>query len=96
MASNGKEWNMAYSRWLTSEWYTYWQWQKAETETRDNATFTICEVCGFTAKELRDDMDQCLKVVDEHTSEFSDGDLNELKGYMMRFLKDVDSEYEIS
>jgi hypothetical protein len=81
---------MSYSRWLGSEWYTYWMSQPKETENRDTALFDICTVQCFTAKELRENIDKCLQDVKKICPE---GDLEELKVYMKRFLKDVDEEY---
>lgn len=83
---------MAYSRWITSEWYTFWcsMGEAIGLETRDNAVFCICALCTFTAKELRDDIDGCLEKAHELQP---DSDIEELRGYMGLFLADVDKEY---
>jgi len=83
---------MSYSRWAgrgSGHWYTYWCVNDG-VENRDNAIFAISSVTDFTASQLRVDMDGCMKAVrelDEH------GDIDELRGYAMEFLVDVDEEY---
>ena len=84
---------MSYSRWGgrgSGNWYTFWHSQDDETENRDTAIFCICCVYNFTAKDIRDDIDKCLDIV---KGKDPDGDLNELKRYMLEFLKDVDDMY---
>lgn len=82
---------MSYSRWSNSDWYTFWRTlPSGEVETKDNAIFDICGLMTFTAKELRDDLEGCLKKVHEKEPE---GDIEELKIYIGRFLEDVDKEF---
>jgi hypothetical protein len=64
--------------------------QGKKIENRDNALFTVCGVESFTAKELRNDIDSCLKKVSENATP---AEIAELKIYMQRFLRDVDEEY---
>ena len=81
---------MSYSS-INSKWYTFWRALPSdEVETRDNAIFDIFGVTSFTAKELREDLESCLKKVREEVPE---GDLEELKIYIKRFLKDVDEVF---
>ena len=83
---------MSYSRWLgrgSGHWYTYWCASDG-VEDRDNAIFSICSVTDFTASQLRVDMDGCMKAVRELDKV---GDIDELRGYAMEFLVDVDEEY---
>ena len=56
---------MSYSRWGQSRWYTFWCVQNEKTENRDTAIFEICSVINFTAKELRHDMDKCVKIAED-------------------------------
>ena len=61
---------MAYSRWLTSRWYTFWSWTPSEEP--DEQVFQICEFGGgifFSYKEIKEDIDDCLKRVVEHLKE---------------------------
>ncbi len=82
---------MSYSRWSSSYWYTYWHVQQKDViENRDNAIFSICMVTDFTAKELRENLEECLKIVEEKEPK---GDIDELKIYIKRFLNDVDKHY---
>jgi len=84
---------MSYSRWIGSTWYTFWSAQSDETENRDTAVFEICAVCSFTAKELRNDMDKCISIVKRLQENVEETELDELRIYMFRFLKDVNDEY---
>jgi hypothetical protein len=86
---------MSYSRWTNSRWYTFWCAPCGEPETKDNAVFTIMGVISFTAKELRDNLDDCMdKVAALEVGNNCDPlDIAELKVYAMRFLRDVDLEY---
>jgi hypothetical protein len=85
---------MSYSRWAgrgSGHWYTYWKSQdRSIRENRNNAVFDIFEVTAFTAKQLRDNMDDCLKKVKEIDPK---GDIEELRTYALKFLKDVDTRY---
>lgn len=89
---------MSYSRFSNSEWYTFWCVpDEGVTENRDNAKFEICPFTTFTASELRNDIEGCLNVVREMEL-YSGGnpselDMDELRVYMLRFLKDVDAAY---
>ena len=89
---------MSYSRWIGSRWYTYWACQDDATENRDTAIFEICAGVSFTAAELRADIKTCvdLAVTEERTrsgSCVSDEERQELQGYMLEFLADVDAIY---
>lgn len=81
---------MSYSRWGSSDWYTMWMAPPVDTENRDNAIFEIMCVARFTAKELRENIDDCMKKVQIIAPE---GDILELRGYVSEFLADVDKEY---
>lgn len=91
---------MAYSRWYNSEWYTYWEvwFPKEPPMDRDTAKFAIMHsgnefgitTLYFTAKQLRENLNTCIEKVKEKVPE---GDIEELKVYVHRFLKDVDSEF---
>jgi len=86
---------MSYSRWGgrgSGHWYTYWHIQDEETENRDTAIFCVCGVTNFTAKELRKNIDSCMKKVQKMDNE---GDLDELKKYALEFIDDIDGEYPI-
>jgi hypothetical protein len=90
---------VAYSRWGNSRWYTYWLAQEHE-DTRDTATFQICSLHGnidFTAKELRQDIDSCVRraclQTSDHERAATRAEGIELKGYMQSFLEDVEMDF---
>ena len=59
-------------------------------ENRDTAIFEICGVTNFTAKELRENIKECMEKVsklDPH------GDIQELQQYAKEFLIDVNETY---
>jgi len=80
---------MSYSRWSNSKWYTYWCVQDEETENYNTALFTVCSVKTFTAKKLRDALDYCISEVQAKCPS-TDAEIDELKGYITRFLEDVE------
>jgi hypothetical protein len=88
---------MSYSRWSNSYWYTLWVCSDG-FEIKEKERFDVCGIHMFSYKELKTDLDQCIiKVVDfckercevQPTQE----QINELKGYMRSFIKDVDKHY---
>ena len=86
---------MSYSRWGgrgSGHWYTYWLAQNTESENRDSAVFVVCSVTCFSAKKLRDNMDECMSVAHEVDKEQSQepGDIQELREYALEFLADID------
>lgn len=89
---------MSYSRWGGSRWYTFWAGQDSATENRETAFFVICPIARFTAAELRADIEQCLNTTCAEEREHGDPDIpdddrEELRGYMLEFLTDVDEKY---
>ena len=83
---------MSYSRWGNSYWYTFWLSQ--EEEDYDTATFCICCVADFEAKQLREDFDGCIASIRSIDKNVSNEEINELRGYIREFLEDVDSTYK--
>lgn len=87
---------MSYSRWSTSYWYTYWA-DGGDEDTYDTAKFCICRFMEpdiiFTAQELRNSFDNCVNKVKEIDPEADELDIEELKVYFHRFLRDVTDEY---
>jgi hypothetical protein len=83
---------MSYSRWSSSMWYTYWRSQDKATENRDTAIFAICAEASFTAKQLRENMDECISSL-KNLDKVSEVEIEELRRYMRRFLEEVNGEY---
>ena len=85
---------MSYSRWGSSEWYTFWRvFPEGQVKNRNTAIFEICGVKSFTAKQLRSDLDGCLESVRDVTECKDEKYITELKRYIDAFLKDVDNSY---
>lgn len=87
---------MSYSRWGSrgsGYWYTFWCVQAPGVkETKNNALFTVFEICSFTAKQLRDDIEKCICIVAKK-DKVSGEKLLELKIYMNEFLEDINNKY---
>jgi spore maturation protein CgeB len=86
---------MSYSRWSHSNWYTFWciSPYPEEEQTKENAIFEICGITSFSAKELRENLEECLKQVKEICTNADETDINELKVYIKKFLSDVDARF---
>ena len=88
---------MPYSRWIHSYWYTFWV--VSNSELKEEQIFDVCTVKAFTYQELTADIDNCLlkvknSIEEEVKNKPTDADYEELRGYMKKFIKDVDKEYE--
>jgi hypothetical protein len=46
---------------------------------------------SFTAQELREDLDGCMEKA--RLLSLGVGDIDELRGYAVRFLRDIDTRY---
>ena len=75
---------MSYSRWISSDYYTYWM--SAKVYDKFDELFA-CHLDIERAKYLT--YTECRKIVEENDPEYD----KELKGYMKQFMKDVDTEY---
>ena len=61
---------MAYSRWSTSRWYTFWS-SNSKSDKPNDQVFEICDLNQpllFTYKELTQDINQCLNDVQAYYS----------------------------
>jgi hypothetical protein len=83
---------MSYSRWSNSKWYTFWCVPNGK-EDRDNAVFEVCDICTFTAKQLREDRVNCLNEILDIDHDTSESELLELESYMLQFLADVETKH---
>ena len=87
---------MSYSRWINSQFYTYWCSSKVydkqdelfacHTSIDGRYMFTYTEVTEFI--KAPHTLKNRIKDV-----ELSDTDLTEITGYMEEFVRDVDIEY---
>ena len=73
---------MSYSRWSNSRFYTFWC--SSSGMGRDEKVFDVCGDKSFTYKELKDDIEGCLRAIR--------GIDPELRGYMNEFIVDVESD----
>ncbi len=91
---------MSYSRWGSgSRWYTYWC--ISYSFERDKQLFDICGIKIFTYGELKKDIERCLKEAKEisnkeETRPVTGKELNELRGYMMEFISDIEAYKEVN
>lgn len=82
---------MAYSRWSTSTWYTYWN--VGSGRRKREQIFTICGVDSFTYYFLTHHRKAALSIV-EALYCCCEEELEELSVYMDRFVMDVDREFK--
>ncbi len=90
---------MAYSRWGGSIWYTFNC--GSDATTKEEEVFEICLVAQFTYSQLKESLDYCLnKAVELENERYKEGyqvteeEKEELKGYMLQFLDDMEEEYK--
>jgi len=85
---------MSYSRWSNSTWYTYWQ--TSYTSLKELQVFDVCAIKAFKYKELKDDLEGCLDQIKKLSTSAaniaSDKEMEELKGYMLTFISDVEND----
>lgn len=85
---------MSYSRWGGSYWYTFW----------DSVTdsFEICGIKNIGYFSLKNDIDGCINSLryqlekidkDKLSGLPTEEEYQELKLYMLRFIKDFEEEY---
>lgn len=82
---------MSYSRWSDSFWYTYWA-VGDEDDSMDEQVFQICLEDHFTYRELKDNMERCVQTVANTGA--GPEELEELRGYMRRFMRDVEKKFK--
>jgi hypothetical protein len=84
---------MAYSRWTTSVWYTYYC--VTYSDKRDDQIFDICSIKSFTYGELKKDINGCLTEIKKLCPEATDKEIDELEGYMKRFVDDIKTDLSL-
>ena len=86
---------MSYSRWSNSVFYTYYF--ASESLIRDEQLFDVCAIKMFTYKELKDNLQGCLDGLKaDQCVEATQKEMDELKGYMLEFIDDVEKDKEIN
>jgi hypothetical protein len=84
---------MAYSRWITSRWYTYWR--ASDARTRLEQVFVVAGVSSVSYGEMLKNFDAALdKLVANadaaHVAGTTDKQKTELAQYMRAFMADVE------
>lgn len=80
---------MSYSRWSNSCWYTYWAIGD-DNDPKEAQVFQVCMEGWWTYAQLRENIEACLDDVRQGRTEEQ---IEELRGYIERFLSDVDASY---
>ena len=87
---------MAYSRWSSSRWYTFWSVSGAEKA--EDEVFDIDCLMAFTYRQLKDDIEWCLEKIKDYYSKLgnlpTDGEIDELRTYVGMFMRSIESDYE--
>lgn len=92
---------MAYSRWLTSRWYTYHL--ASDARTREQRVFGVCGVCEVTYGDMLKDFDAVLNeivrlegLLVEEAKVVTMAEKAELASYMRAFMENVEQEFPAS
>lgn len=83
---------MAYSRWTNSRWYTIYL--ASGQKEKSKQIFYIFGVTHFTYAQLMENLEGCLQDTANKCDSIPEHkELEELRGYMCEFLKDVEEEF---
>ena len=85
---------MAYSRWSTSKWYTYWSCYSGAT--KDEQVLVIDGDFDFTYEQLTANLDNCMSLVKEKHPDYQQKDFEELKQYINNFIEHVDEVFSLT
>jgi len=97
---------MSYSRWTTSVWFTFGTLKNGLKKPKKCSDWYFAILCdsvedigGFSYNELKNDMDKCILAVKEAVDNkkkpvITKKELNELKGYMLEFVEEVNRDYK--
>ncbi len=85
---------MSYSRWITSTWYTFWTSFSGDTKGSQclEIMYNIEDSYWFSYEEFKTDLENILDIIQFDTKTTRE-EIDELRGYIERFLQDVDNEY---
>ena len=86
---------MSYSRWTTSEFYTFWSGSGAAKKEDEEfcCMFSLDSAPHFSYNEVKDMIKNPEIMRHKITDDLLPEHLEELKGYMQQFIRDVDLEY---
>ncbi len=83
---------MSYSRWCHSVWYTFYN--TSGGKRKNSKKFTICDVKDFTYEELRKGTKKAIEKVKKIRPDYTKKEYDELRGYMLDFLCEVNDEFK--
>ena len=86
---------MSYSRWISSEFYTFWSGSGATKKEDEEfcCMFSLDSAPHFSYNEVKDMIKNPEIMRYKITDDLLPEHLEELKGYMQQFIRDVDLEY---
>ncbi len=87
---------MSYSRWINSKFYTYWCITDAKNKNDEVfiVHYDLAAYCKLTYTECKKITDNKLHLKGKMNFVDDDEEAEELQGYIKRFIKDVDQEYQ--
>ena len=87
---------MSYSRWITSEFYTFWSGSGASKKEEEQfcCMFSLDSAPHFSYNEVKDMIKNPDLMRHKITDDLYPDHIEELLRYMKAFVKDVDIKYE--
>ena len=87
---------MSYSRWTTSEFYTFWSGSGASKKEDEEfcCMFSLDSAPHFSYNEVKEMIKNPDLMRHKITEDLYSDHIEELLGYMKKFIKDVDIKYE--
>ncbi len=87
---------MSYSRWINSEFYTFWSGSGAVKKENEQfcCMFSLESAPHFCYNEVKDMIKNPDLLRHKITDDLLPNHIEELLGYMKAFIKDVDLKYE--
>lgn len=92
---------VAYSSFINSYWYTYRQ--RVDSKEKEEQRFCVCPIADFSYAELTSDLpgciEKCLNIIEVNfgqpffLSMPTEDDVQELKGYVSKFIAEVDNQF---
>ena len=87
---------MSYSRWINSEFYTFWSGSGASKKEDEQffCMYSLDSSPHFCYSEVKDMIKNPDLMRHKITEDLYSDHIEELLGYMKKFIKDVDIKYE--
>ena len=86
---------MSYSRWINSDFYTFWSGSGAATKEEEQfcCMFSLDSAPHFSYNEVKDMMKNPVSMREKITDDLYPEHIEELLTYMGQFIADVDQHY---